>query len=114
MKKALIGIIVGFISGMFSSGGGLVLVPVGTYLLKMDDKKARATTLFCIMPMVVATAIIYNKNNLMDWGIGIRCAIGGIIGGILGGKCLSKISNKALKIFFIFFLLYAGVNLIIN
>ena len=28
MKNIIIGIITGFISGMFSSGGGLILVPV--------------------------------------------------------------------------------------
>ena len=53
MKKLFIGIIIGFISGMFSAGGGLILVPICTYAFKMDEKEARATTLFCILPMVV-------------------------------------------------------------
>ena len=80
LKRALIGIIVGIISGLFASGGGLLLVPVYTYILKLDEKEARATSLFCILPMVVLTAIIYNKNNYIDWSLGIKCAIGGIIG----------------------------------
>ena len=33
MKIALIGILVGIISGMFSAGGGLILVPVFVYCL---------------------------------------------------------------------------------
>ena len=80
LKKALIGIIVGCISGLFASGGGLLLVPIYTYILKLDEKEARATSLFCILPMVILTAIIYNKNNYIDWSLGIKCAIGGIIG----------------------------------
>ncbi len=114
MKKLFIGIIIGFISGMFSAGGGLILVPICTYAFKMDEKEARATTLFCILPMVVSTAIIYNKNNFLDWNLGIKCAIGGIVGGIIGGKLLNKISNKWLQIFFILFLFYAGFSLIMR
>ena len=60
--------------------------------------------------MVILTAILYNKSNFIDWQLGIKCAIGGIVGGLLGGKLLSKISNKYLQIIFIIFLLYAGIS----
>ena len=112
MKKIIIGITAGIISGMFASGGGLILVPVFTYILKLDEKEARATSLFCILPMVILTSIIYNKSNFIDWTLGIKCAIGGIIGGLLGGKLLSKLSNKFLQIFFMLFLIYAGITMI--
>ena len=102
MKKALIGIVVGIISGLFAAGGGLLLVPIYTYILKLEEKEARATSLFCILPMVILTAIIYNKNNFIDWQLGIKCAI--------GGKLLNKISNKYLQITFIAFLFYAGIS----
>ena len=104
MKKALIGIIAGVICGMFSSGGGLILVPMFVYVLK----------LFCILPMVVITAIMYSRNNFINWQIGIKCAIGGIIGGIIGGKLLNKIPTKYLKISFILFLFYAGISIILK
>ena len=111
MKKFFIGILVGIISGMFASGGGLLLVPLFTYIFKLEEKEARATSLFCILPMVVVTALIYSKNNFINWNLGIKCAIGGIIGGILGGILLNKFSNKFLKISFIIFLFYAGINM---
>ena len=63
LKKVVIGLLAGIISGFFSSGGGLILVPAFVHILKMDDKMARATSVFCIMPMVIATAFFYNKNN---------------------------------------------------
>ncbi len=110
MKNALIGILTGVISGMFSAGGGLILVPIFIYVLKLSEKEARGTSLFCITPMVILTAFIYYKNNLIDWNLGIKCAIGGIIGGIIGGKLLSNVPDKYLQIAFIIFLFYAGVN----
>lgn len=114
MKKLLIGITVGIISGLFASGGGLILVPVYTHLLKLNEKDARATTIFCILPMVIVTAIIYSKNNFIDFNLGIRCAIGGILGGILGGKLLNKVKDMYLQIAFIIFLLYAGISIILR
>lgn len=110
MKIALIGIIAGMISGLFSSGGGLILVPVFTYLLKLEEKEARATSLFCMVFMVIVTAIVYQQNNFIHWSLGIKCAIGGIVGGLIGGKLLNKLPDKYLQIAFIVFLLYAGIN----
>ena len=41
MKKMLIGIVVGVISGLFASGGGLLLVPVYTHILKLDENNQK-------------------------------------------------------------------------
>lgn len=114
MKNALIGISAGVISGMFASGGGLILVPIYTYLLKLSEREARATSLFCILPMVLVTAFLYSQNNYINWGIGIKCAIGGIIGGLIGGKLLNVIPVKYLKIAFTIFLLYAGISMLLK
>ena len=113
MKIVLIGIFAGLVSGLFASGGGLILVPLYTYFFKMTDKKARATSIFCVLPMVIVTAIVYNRNNFMDWEIGLRCAIGGIVGGLIGGKLLNIIPSKYLKILFIIFLFYAGFKILV-
>lgn len=113
MKKILVGFFTGLISGMFASGGGLILLPVLIHKLNLDEKKARATTIYCILPMVIASSFFYYKNNYFDFGIGIRCMIGGIIGGIIGVKLLEKISNKTLSKILILFLIYSSIKLII-
>lgn len=113
MKKMLIGLIAGFVSGMFSAGGGLILVPIFLYVLKMNEKQARANALFCILPMVITTALVYNKGSYIDWNLAIKCGIGGLIGGAIGGKILNKINVKYLKSMFIVFLLYAGFRMIL-
>ena len=64
--------------------------------------------------MVIVTAILYGRNNYINWNIGIKSAIGGIIGGFIGGKLLNKIPTKYLQISFILFLFHAGVSLIIK
>ena len=74
---------------------------------------ARATSIFAILPMVVASSVFYFKGNYIDWKIGILCAIGGIIGGYIGSKLLRKLSDKVLKISFIIFLFYVSIKMII-
>jgi len=114
LKKFLIGIIAGFICGVFSAGGGLILVPAFTHVLNLEDKKARATAVFCILPMVIASSFIYLKNNLIDWKVAIYCGIGGIFGGVIGAILLKKLPVKILKILFIIFLIYTSVKFIVG
>ena len=86
IKKILVGLIAGVISGLFTAGGGLILVPAFLYTLKMQPKQARATSIFCILPMVVVTAFFYGRSNYIHRKIGILCALGGIIRRIVRSK----------------------------
>lgn len=112
LKIFLIGICAGFITGFFSTGGGMIVLPALIYFMKMDEKNARATTVFVILPMVITAAVFYYRDKYFDVSLGIKCAIGGIIGGFIGTRLLKKIPNKYLKIVFILFLVYAGVCMI--
>ena len=113
IKNILVGIIAGFISGLFASGGGLILVPSFVHIFKLNEAEARATSVFAILPMVIASGVLYYNNNYVDWNIGIKCATGGIIGGIIGSKILRKLSDKVLKILFIIFIEYIAIKMLI-
>ena len=60
--KIVIGFIVGIISGLFASGGGLILVPAYVYIIKMSEEKARATSVFTILPWLLQ--VVYFILNL--------------------------------------------------
>lgn len=112
IKKIIIGLIGGTVTGLFASGGGMILVPCFMYLLHMKDRTSRATATFCILPWVMISGFFYYKNNFIDWNIGFLCALGGMIGGIIGSKLLRKIPVKYLQLLFIGFLTYASIKLI--
>ena len=112
LRQALIGFLAGLVSGFFSTGGGLILVPAFMYLLNMDSQKARGTSVFCILPMVITSSFFYYKENYIDWKVAIFCAIGGTIGGYIGAKLLKKLPEKILKIAFTIFLIYASYKMI--
>lgn len=111
-KKGLIGICAGIISGLFSTGGGMILVPAFVYLLNVEETRARGTSVFCILPMVITSSLFYYKDNFIDWKIAILCAIGGSTGGFIGAKLLKKLPVKVFKIMFIIFLIYASYNML--
>lgn len=112
LKKIIIGLIAGIISGLFSTGGGLILVPAFLYFLKLDAVKTRATSIMCILPMVVTSSFFYAKNQYINWKLGIYCAIGGIIGSFFGSKILNRIPNFILKILFSIFLIYIALYML--
>lgn len=74
-KNMLVGFFAGMISGFFSSGGGLILVPYMTSILKKDRVNARATTIFCIFFMVFTSGCFYFKQDYIDWAMAVKCAV---------------------------------------
>ena len=110
LKKIIIGLLAGFISGFFSTGG--ILVPAFIYLLEMDAQKSRGTSIFCILPMVITSSFFYYKGNYINWKTAILCGIGGAIGGYFGAKLLKKLPEKILKIVFTAFLIYVSYKMI--
>ena len=75
IKKILIGLVAGLVSGFFATGGGMIVVPALVYLLKTSEQEARATSLFVILPMVITSGIFYYKNDYIDWKIGFLCGV---------------------------------------
>lgn len=80
LKKIIIGTLAGVVSGLFGAGGGMILVPAFIHLLKIDEKRARATSVFAILPMVLTSGFFYMQAKFIDWNLGIKCAIGGAVG----------------------------------
>ena len=113
-RLSLIGFIAGLISGFFSTGGGLILVPAFLYLLKVDSQKARGTSVFCILPMVLTSSIFYYKGNFINWKVAILCGVGGTVGGYIGAKLLKRLPEKYLKIAFTIFLVYVSLKMILK
>ena len=113
LKKIFAGLFAGIISGLFASGGGMIVVPALIHLFKIEESKARATSVLVVLPMVATSGIFYYRNNYINWGIGLKCALGGIAGGYIGAKLLKKIPEKTLRITFTLLLVYVSARMII-
>lgn len=110
----VVGVLGGFVSGFFGAGGGLIILPALIRILKLDEYKARGTTLATILIAILVSSIFYSKFNYFDFGMSLKIAIGGIIGGFIGAKIVEKFSRFWLSIIFDIFLLYVSLKMIFN
>ena len=110
--QALTGIISGFINGFFGGGGGMIVVPMLTYLLGFSSKRAHATSIAVILPITVVSAIIYLIGYESNFKIIGACSVGVFLGGILGAKLLNKISNEVIGYIFCAVMAFAGLKML--
>ena len=75
LKKIIIGFFAGIVTGLFGSGGGMILVPAFTFILGLEEKEARATSIFCILSLVCVSSFFYLNASYIDWKISIYCAV---------------------------------------
>ncbi len=108
----LFGALIGVINGFFGGGGGMVVVPVLTKLFGLNQKEAQATALFVILPLSIASAIIYFCYNSINFATGWPVMVGIVGGGVLGATLLNKLNNKVVKGIFVIFMLLGGVTLL--
>lgn len=108
-----VGLVAGFINGFFGAGGGLLLVPMISYVSKCDAKTSHATTLMCVLFMCIASSIIYFVKGEFDLKLILLCGIGSIVGSLVGTKLLKNLKNKIIDLIFAFVLVAAGVIMIL-
>lgn len=104
------GIFVGFASGFFGGGGGMVCVPLLSKGLREPTKIAHATAMLIIMPISVAGAITYAINGYFDLRLVVFAGVGVIAGGIVGALLLKKLNSSAVTIIFAVLMIAAGVK----
>ncbi len=107
---ALTGALTGLANGFFGGGGGMIVVPLMSFLLKMKTKKAHATALAVILPITLISAAIYFMSGSFDFKTGIPSGVGVVIGGIVGAWLLGKLSAKWLTKIFAIVMLVAGAK----
>ncbi|MBR7172358.1 MAG: sulfite exporter TauE/SafE family protein [Clostridia bacterium] len=113
LKLVGVGVVSGIINGFFGAGGGLLLVPLISFVQKDNSKKAHATTLVCVMFMCIASSVIYFLKKQIDYKLVLVCGIGSLIGSLVGTKLLKNLKNNIIDLVFSGVLILAGVCMII-
>ena len=111
--KIMTGAIIGFINGFWGGGGGMICVPLLINILRLPEKKAHATTLLIMLPLSLASLIIYIFSGNLPIIKSINIGVGFIIGGIIGAIVLKFISNTWLGVVFSLIIIAGGLKLII-
>lgn len=112
LYSVLTGASAGLINGVFGGGGGMIVVPMLVYLLKKEPRVAHATAILLILPMSIASGLLYASFGSFRWQTGLPVGIGVVIGGALGAVLLGKLSSKWIIAVFSLVMAAAGVKML--
>lgn len=107
LAYAGIGLVAGFLSGLFGVGGGVLIVPALVILLRFEQKLASGTSLLAIAPISLVGVLAYLGHGGIDWSVGIPLAVGMVAGGALGSWLLARV--PAIVVTWVFIAVLAAV-----
>lgn len=84
IAAALVGLVVGVLSGLLGIGGGTILVPTFKLGFLMDAIACTATSMFTIIPTSIAGAVSHVRNRTCIPQLGVAAGLGGALTAPLG------------------------------
>jgi len=108
---AAIGILGGFLGGLFGVGGGTVFVPLLMLLKGFDVHRAIGTSLLIIIFTALAGAAFHGRAGMVDWKAAIILGVFSVLGVWLGTKLSLKLDAGMLQRLFAVFLVAVAVKL---
>ena len=113
MKKWFLGLVCGFLNGLFGSGGGIAAVPL-LESTGIEARKSHATSVALIFAISLATTVAYMLNGQLDFSMAASYIPYGLIGAVVGSVILKKISNSPLRRIFGFIVLASAIRLLLK
>lgn len=107
-----IGLVSGFMSGLFGVGGGIMIVPLLVMLAAFGQKLASGTSGASIIVTASVGVIAYAIEGDVDWLAALLLAAGGIVGAPFGAHLLRVLRERIVRWIFIGFLVAVMVSLV--
>ena len=111
LPVAVVGLLAGFLAGLFGVGGGILIVPGLVLTVHMTQRLAHGTSLAAVVPISVASLISYAAHGNVDWNVAVWLAIGAVGGAVVGTRLLHVLPQRTLAIIFIVVLVASALRL---
>jgi uncharacterized membrane protein YfcA len=109
----LIGMLIGFVGGMLGIGGGIFIVPLLIYILKVPTKIAAATSIFIVVFSSFSGFLAHITIAAPNWKFILLAAVFSFAGGQLGSKfMIEKLKGGSIRRIFACVLLIFAFKLI--
>jgi uncharacterized membrane protein YfcA len=114
VKAAILGAVAGAMAGLFGVGGGIVIVPALTMLLKMPRRLAHGTSLAAVLPVAASGLVGYWTGGEVDWAAAALLTVGAVAGALIGTRLLHVVPVRALAFGFAALLVVTAVELFLE
>jgi len=104
----------GVISGLLGVGGGIVLVPLLIFVLKLDMHVAVATTMFTMIFTALAGVAQHFVLGNVNFEFALMLGVGSILGTQIGAYIYKRASHTLMRCVFALILLAISVEMIIK
>ena len=104
------GIVCGLTSGLFTVGGGMVIVPLLVALFSYSQTKAQGTALALVLPGAVTALVTYAVAGHVAWSVGLPMALGGVFTVAWGVALAHRLPTQALKMCFCAMLFFVAFS----
>ena len=111
VAAAIVGVVAGFLAGLFGVGGGILIVPGLVLVLHLDQRLAHGTSLAAMIPISMASLVTYALHGNVDWGVAAYLAVGAMAGAVLGTRLLHVVPERLLGFAFATVLVVTAVRL---
>lgn len=108
------GLATGWLSALLGIGGGIILVPVMVYLLKLPVQQAVGTSLMVIIPTAIVGAWKHYNLNHVNLKFALLLALGAVVGAYLGALTTSYVSGEVIRKLFAVLILITAVQMFIS
>ena len=112
LPLVLLGLLIGFLTGLLGAGGGFLIIPALILFLRLPMKTAVGTSLLIIAINSLFGFLFSLKQFEYDWTILIVFTVLAIAGIFIGSRLADKISGPSLKKGFGWFILVMAVYII--
>jgi uncharacterized membrane protein YfcA len=98
---ALVGMMSGLFSGLFTVGGGLVVAPILIKFFGITKQTiAQGFSLATVMPGAFIALLTYSLSHQVNWSIGIPLSMGGILSISIGVDLAHRLPERLLRMLF--------------
>jgi uncharacterized protein len=114
IRIVLVGLVAGFLSGLFGVGGGILIVPALVLVLGFDQRLAHGTSLAAVLPIAIASLTSYAIDGKVDVPVGVLLTIGAVAGAVVGTHILHRLPHDALALGFSLLLVATAVRMLVD
>ncbi len=110
----VIGVFVGYLSGLMGAGGGFILMPIMLYLAGMPTVVAVGTSLVCVLIASPFGVLVYWLDSQVAIVAAGLMVAGALVGAPVGVHASHKVQGPILRLLYAIMIIIGGISVILK